>query len=130
MSRAAIRRSARATRWLFSRPSPGAEMSVVRVQTEDFDVAREIAALRGADARGRALGRSARERRRSRGALVVAGRRMSAALIAIDWGTTTARAYRFDASGRIVRTTSAPLGVQKVAAGGFSAALAALLDGV
>jgi 2-dehydro-3-deoxygalactonokinase len=55
---------------------------------------------------------------------------MSTALIAIDWGTTTARAYRLDAGGRILHAASAPLGVQKVAPGGFSAALATLLDGL
>ena len=54
---------------------------------------------------------------------------MSAALIAIDWGTTTARAYRLDRHGRILDRKSAPLGVQKVAAGGFPDALRLLLDG-
>jgi len=54
---------------------------------------------------------------------------MSVALIAIDWGTTTARAYRFDRRGHILDRTSAPLGVQKVAAGGFPGALRLLLDG-
>jgi 2-dehydro-3-deoxygalactonokinase len=54
---------------------------------------------------------------------------MSTALIAIDWGTTTARAYWLDACGRILHAASAPLGVQKVAAGGFPAALTTLLDG-
>ena len=52
---------------------------------------------------------------------------MAAALIAIDWGTTSARAYRLDARGRILDKRSAPLGVQQVAAGGFPAALDALL---
>jgi 2-dehydro-3-deoxygalactonokinase len=54
---------------------------------------------------------------------------MSAALIAIDWGTTSARAYRLDARGRVLDEKSAPLGVQKVAAGGFPGALNALLGG-
>lgn len=49
------------------------------------------------------------------------------ALIAIDWGTTSARAYRLDAQGRILDQRSAPLGVQTIAAGGFPAALKALL---
>jgi 2-dehydro-3-deoxygalactonokinase len=51
----------------------------------------------------------------------------AAALIAIDWGTTSARAYRLDARGRVVDKRSAPLGVQKIAADGFPAALDALL---
>jgi 2-dehydro-3-deoxygalactonokinase len=52
---------------------------------------------------------------------------MAAALIAIDWGTTSARAYRLDAGGQILDARSAPLGVQQVSAGGFPAALKALL---
>jgi 2-dehydro-3-deoxygalactonokinase len=51
------------------------------------------------------------------------------ALIGIDWGTTTARAYRFDARGNVVGESSAPLGVQKVEAGRFRAALETLLGG-
>jgi len=54
---------------------------------------------------------------------------MAAALIAIDWGTSSARAYRLDARGRILGKRSAPLGVQKIAAGGFPAALKTLLGG-
>lgn len=52
---------------------------------------------------------------------------MAVALIAIDWGTTSARAYRLDAHGQILDARSAALGVQQVAAGGFPAALSALL---
>jgi 2-dehydro-3-deoxygalactonokinase len=52
---------------------------------------------------------------------------MSAALIAIDWGTSTARAYWLDSAGRILHTASEPLGVQKVSAGGFDQALTTLL---
>lgn len=52
---------------------------------------------------------------------------MSAALIAIDWGTSSARAYWLDARGDIVRRASAPLGVQKVPPGGYQSALTALL---
>jgi 2-dehydro-3-deoxygalactonokinase len=55
---------------------------------------------------------------------------VSPALIAIDWGTSTARAYRLDDRGAVLHANSAPLGVQKVAAGGFPAALATLLEGV
>ena len=54
---------------------------------------------------------------------------MAPALIAIDWGTTSARAYRLDARGQILDARSAPLGVQQVSAGGFPAALNALLGG-
>ena len=54
---------------------------------------------------------------------------MPAALIAIDWGTSSARAYRLDARGRILDEKSAPLGVQKVEPGKFPHALAALLGG-
>ena len=52
---------------------------------------------------------------------------MVAALIAIDWGTSTARAYWLDGNGCVLEARSAPLGVQKVAPGGFSEALRALL---
>ena len=51
----------------------------------------------------------------------------AAALIAIDWGTTAARAYRHDAGGRVVGERSAPLGIQQVRDGAFVAALATLL---
>jgi 2-dehydro-3-deoxygalactonokinase len=54
---------------------------------------------------------------------------MATALIAIDWGTSSARAYRLDGGGRILAQASAPLGVQQVAAGGFPEALSVLLGG-
>jgi 2-dehydro-3-deoxygalactonokinase len=54
---------------------------------------------------------------------------MAAALIAIDWGTTSARAYRLDTRGGILDEQSAPLGVQKVEPGKFPQALTALLGG-
>jgi 2-dehydro-3-deoxygalactonokinase len=54
---------------------------------------------------------------------------MRTALIAIDWGTTTARAYWLDPDGRTVSKTSAPLGVQHIGAGGFPEALQTLLGG-
>ncbi|HEY2967579.1 MAG TPA: 2-dehydro-3-deoxygalactonokinase [Casimicrobiaceae bacterium] len=54
---------------------------------------------------------------------------MAAALIAIDWGTTSARAYRLDARGHILDEKSAPLGVQKVEPDKFPQALTALLGG-
>ena len=37
-----------------------------------------------------------------------------AALIALDWGTTLARAYRIDAAGRILGERAAELGIQKL----------------
>jgi 2-dehydro-3-deoxygalactonokinase len=49
------------------------------------------------------------------------------ALIAIDWGTTSMRAYWLDAAGRIVGTRTAPRGVQQIRDGGFGAALTDLL---
>jgi len=50
------------------------------------------------------------------------------ALLAIDWGTTSARAYRLDGDGRILETKNAPLGIQSVADRQFAAALDTLLD--
>jgi len=51
------------------------------------------------------------------------------ALLAIDWGTSSARAYGIDREGRIRHTRSAPLGVQRVLDGEFSHALDALCGG-
>jgi 2-dehydro-3-deoxygalactonokinase len=56
-------------------------------------------------------------------------RARSVALIAIDWGTTTARAYCLDADGGVVAEHSAALGVQKVEGGRFREALAMLVGG-
>ena len=52
----------------------------------------------------------------------------STALIAIDWGTTSARAYRLDAAGGVRGTRSAPLGIGSLKDGKFAAALDGLLD--
>ena len=49
------------------------------------------------------------------------------ALIAVDWGTTSARAYCLDSGGDVVATRAAPLGVLQVQDGGFAEALATLL---
>jgi 2-dehydro-3-deoxygalactonokinase len=49
------------------------------------------------------------------------------ALIAIDWGTTSARAYRVDATGGVIAERSAPLGIQAIADRQFGPALDALL---
>jgi 2-dehydro-3-deoxygalactonokinase len=50
-----------------------------------------------------------------------------AALIAIDWGTTFARAYAVDSRGAIVETRERPLGVQQLGNGDFPQALRTLL---
>jgi 2-dehydro-3-deoxygalactonokinase len=52
----------------------------------------------------------------------------STALIAIDWGTTSARAYRLDASGGVCDTRSAGLGIGSLRDGRFGPALDRLLD--
>jgi len=49
-------------------------------------------------------------------------------LIAIDWGTTSARAYRLDDSGAVLDVKSAPLGIQAVTDRQFSVAFDALLE--
>lgn len=51
------------------------------------------------------------------------------ALLAVDWGTTSARAYRIDADGNILDARSAPLGIQNVEHGEYAAAFDRLLDG-
>ena len=50
------------------------------------------------------------------------------ALVAIDWGTSAARAYCLDAGGGILARRSVALGVRHVRDGNFEAALAKLLD--
>jgi len=52
----------------------------------------------------------------------------STALIAIDWGTTSARAYRLDAAGVVRDTRSATLGIGSLKDGNFASALDSLLD--
>ena len=52
----------------------------------------------------------------------------STTLIAIDWGTTSARAYRLGSGGVIDETRSAPLGIGTLRDGHFAAALDTLLD--
>ena len=49
------------------------------------------------------------------------------ALIAIDWGTSSARAYRFDGVGRLVDSRKAPLGIRQIRHGRFDLALEQLL---
>ena len=50
-------------------------------------------------------------------------------MIAIDWGTSSARAYALDGHGKVVSERSAPLGVQRIAGGGFADALNVLCGG-
>jgi 2-dehydro-3-deoxygalactonokinase len=49
------------------------------------------------------------------------------ALVAIDWGTTSARAYRLDGEGAVQARQGVPLGVKHVRDGRFEPALAKLL---
>lgn len=49
------------------------------------------------------------------------------ALVAIDWGTTSARAYGLDAHGAVVAVQHAPTGIQQVRDGRFADALDTLL---
>lgn len=48
-------------------------------------------------------------------------------LIALDWGTSSARAYRIGATGEVLERREAPLGILHVRSGGFGAALLELL---
>jgi 2-dehydro-3-deoxygalactonokinase len=48
-------------------------------------------------------------------------------LIAIDWGTTSARAYRMDTQGDVREERAAALGISQVAGGRYDEALATLL---
>lgn len=50
-------------------------------------------------------------------------------LIAIDWGTSSARAYALDGEGKVVSERRAPLGVQRVVGGQFADALTVLCGG-
>ena len=50
-------------------------------------------------------------------------------LIAIDWGTSSARAYALGRHGDVVSVRSAPLGVQRVVDGAFADALSVLCGG-
>ena len=51
------------------------------------------------------------------------------ALVGIDWGTSAARAYRFDEGGRIVERRDLAVGIRHVRDGRFDAALAKLIAG-
>jgi 2-dehydro-3-deoxygalactonokinase len=43
----------------------------------------------------------------------------NAALIGIDWGTTSFRAYRLDGAGNVLEARSSPAGILKIQGGGF-----------
>lgn len=58
--------------------------------------------------------------------LVSRVKRRTTALIGVDWGTTSARAYRIDVAGSVQETREAPLGIQHVR-DGFARALASLV---
>ncbi|HMG52833.1 MAG TPA: 2-dehydro-3-deoxygalactonokinase [Kofleriaceae bacterium] len=47
---------------------------------------------------------------------------MAAHLIALDWGTTSLRAYRFDDDGEIAESRELPLGILRIASDGGAAA--------
>jgi len=49
------------------------------------------------------------------------------ALLALDWGTTSARAYRMNGHGEVVAIRESALGIQQVKDGAFASALLALL---
>lgn len=51
------------------------------------------------------------------------------ALVGIDWGTSAARAYRFDAGGQVVERRDLPIGIRHVRDGRFDATLAKLIAG-
>ena len=50
---------------------------------------------------------------------------MAREFIALDWGTTSFRAYRVSTSGHVLDTVSAPDGILAVRDGAFEAALEA-----
>src|SRR5688500_4633953 len=65
-----------------------------------------------------------RERDRAgRGRVAREAGRARTPVIAIDWGTSSFRAYRLDAKGAIVGTRTAARGILAVPAGGFSLVL-------
>ena len=52
---------------------------------------------------------------------------MTAALIALDWGTTRARAYRVDADGRVLEARNGTLGIQRLDGLSYTEAFGRLL---
>ncbi len=49
------------------------------------------------------------------------------ALLALDWGTTSARAYRMNARGEVLAVRESALGIQQIRDGAFASALRSLL---
>ncbi|MCP6755973.1 2-dehydro-3-deoxygalactonokinase, partial [Klebsiella pneumoniae] len=49
------------------------------------------------------------------------------ALLALDWGTTSARAYRMNPQGEVLAVRESALGIQHIRDGGFASALQSLL---
>src|SRR4051794_30746276 len=54
---------------------------------------------------------------------------LTARLLAIDWGTSAARAYWLGAQGVILERRDAPLGIQKIGEGTFADSLTELCGG-
>jgi 2-dehydro-3-deoxygalactonokinase len=52
-----------------------------------------------------------------------------ASVIAVDWGTSQLRAYRLDPAGAVIESRERPDGILAVPAGGFPAALDAIVQG-
>ncbi|MBD8872761.1 2-dehydro-3-deoxygalactonokinase [Rhodanobacter sp. DHB23] len=50
-------------------------------------------------------------------------------LIALDWGTSSLRAFRFDGAGRLAETRTRPWGIRHLPEGGCDAALAGITAG-
>lgn len=50
-------------------------------------------------------------------------------LIALDWGTSSLRAFRFDGTGRLGETRARPWGIRHLPEGGYDAALASVIAG-
>ncbi len=49
-------------------------------------------------------------------------------LIGLDWGTSTLRAYRIDATGHLEEARSRPWGIRRLPDGGFDAALIGITE--
>ena len=50
-------------------------------------------------------------------------------MIVVDWGTSQLRAYRLDSAGAVIESRERPEGILAVPAGGFPAALDAIIEG-
>ncbi|MEW9573456.1 2-dehydro-3-deoxygalactonokinase [Rhodanobacter sp. Si-c] len=50
-------------------------------------------------------------------------------LVALDWGTSSLRAFRFDGTGRLEETRARPWGIRQLPEGGYEAALAGITEG-